>query len=199
MGLVLLLLIITFLFVSTRSIKQRGKIYRWMEKKLPSATSMLNDVFAVNVGTNQFTAATFFSLAIELCGILHIYIAMMALGLPASFGASAAVYIIAVLLMVISPFLRGLGAVEFSMVYVLGKYGYSPTHALSITILYRVFEFWLPLVAGLLAYAWKGRKLFLRIAPALLTFLLGIVNIISVVTPPIHQRLRLLREYLPLT
>ena len=100
--------------------------------------------------------------------------------------------------MVISPFLRGLGAVELSMVYVLEQFGYSSTHALSITILYRVFEFWLPLIAGLFTYAWKGRKLFLRIAPALLTFLLGIVNIISVVTPPIHQRLRLLREYLPL-
>ena len=197
-GLVGLLLIITVLFAAVRLIKQKGRIYKWMEKKFPSVTSMLDEVFATNVNTKQFVSATWFSLAIELSGILHIYIAMLALGLPASFGASAAVYIIAVLLMVISPFLRGLGAVEFSMVYILGKYGYSPTHALSITILYRVFEFWLPLVTGLLAYAWKGRKLFLRIAPALLTFLLGIVNVISAVTPPIHQRLRLLREYLPL-
>jgi phosphatidylglycerol lysyltransferase len=198
-GLVVLLLMITLLFAVVRLIKQKGKIYKWAEEKFPSVTSLLDEVFAGNVNAKQFTYATLFSLAIELCGILHIYIAMLALGLPASLGASASVYIIAVLLMVISPFLRGLGAVEFSMVYVLGKFGYSATHALSITILYRVFEFWLPLVAGLLAYAWKGRKLFFRIAPALLTFLLGIVNIISVVTPPIHQRLRLLTEYLPLT
>ena len=84
------------------------------------------------------------------------------------------------------------------MVFVLEQFGYSPVHALSITILFRVFEFWLPLVAGLFSYAWNVRKLFLRVAPALLTFLLGVVNIISVITPPIHQRLRLLREYLPL-
>jgi phosphatidylglycerol lysyltransferase len=197
-GLGILLLIITVSFTVVRSIKQKGRIYIWVNKKFPSITSMLDEVFAGNVNTKQFTHATLYSLVIELCGILHIYIAMLALGLPASITASAAVYIIAVLFMVISPFLRGLGAVELSMVYVLEQFGYSSTHALSITILYRVFEFWLPLVAGLLAYAWKGRKLFLRIAPALLTFLLGIVNIISVVTPPIHQRLRLLREYLPL-
>jgi phosphatidylglycerol lysyltransferase len=197
-GLGILLLIITVSFAVIRSIKQKGRIYTWLNKKFPSITSMLDEVFAGNVSTKQFTHATLYSLVIELCGILHIYIAMLALGLPASITASAAVYIIAVLFMVISPFLRGLGAVELSMVYVLEQFGYSSTHALSITVLYRVFEFWLPLVAGLFAYAWKGRKLFLRIAPALLTFLLGIVNIVSVITPPIHQRLRLLREYLPL-
>ena len=197
-GLGVLLLLIIASFAVVRSIKQKGKIYKWINKKFPSVTTMLDEVFSGNVNTKQFIHATLYSLAIELCGILHIYIAMLALGLPASITASAAGYIIAVLFMIISPFLRGLGAVELSMVYVLEQFGYSSTHALSITILYRVFEFWLPLVAGLVAYAWKGRKLFLRIAPAVLTLLLGIVNIISVVTPPIHQRLRLLKEYLPL-
>jgi len=197
-GLVILSALLLILFLVVRSIKQKGSIYRRLTEKFPKAISFLNEIFSSRVNTKQFAGATFFSLGIELSGILHIYIAMMALGLPTSFAASAAAYIIAVLLMIISPFLRGLGAVELSMVFVLKQFGYSSTHALSITILYRVFEFWLPLVAGLLAYAWKGRKLFLRMAPAILTFLLGIVNVISVVTPPIHQRLRLLREYLPL-
>jgi phosphatidylglycerol lysyltransferase len=123
---------------------------------------------------------------------------MTALALPASFAVSASAYIIAVLLMVVSPFLRGLGAVELSMVYVLEQSGYSSVQALSITVLYRVFEFWLPLVMGLISFAWKGRKIFLRLAPAMLTFTLGIVNIVSAVTPPLHRRLHLIREYIPL-
>jgi phosphatidylglycerol lysyltransferase len=197
-GLGILSVLLIVLFIAARSIKQKRGIYKWINKKFPAVTSFLDEIFSSNVDTKQFTGATIFSLGIELSGMLHIYIAMMALGLPASFTASAVVYIIAVLLMIISPFLRGLGAVELSMVFVLEQFGYSSIHALSITILYRVFEFWLPLAAGLLTYAWKGRNLFLRIAPAILTFLLGIVNIVSVVTPPIHHRLRLLREYLPL-
>ena len=197
-GLVILFLLLVVLLVAARSVKQKIGIYNWISKKFPAVVSFLDEIFSSNINSGEFTKATFFSLGIEISGILHIYIAMMALGLPASFTASAAVYIIAVLLMIISPFLRGLGAVELSMVFVLERFGYSSVHALSITILYRVFEFWLPLLAGLLAYAWKGRKLFLRMAPAVLTFLLGIVNIISVVTPPIHQRLHLIREYLPL-
>jgi phosphatidylglycerol lysyltransferase len=198
-GLLIVLLIIVALFLLVRSLKQKGILYKWIDKKFPSFIPTINELFAANVNTKRFSGAVLYSLGVELSGILHIYIAMLALGLHASFGASASAYIIAVLIMVISPFLRGLGAVELSMVYVLEQFGYSSVQALSITVLYRVFEFWLPLLAGLIAFSWKGRKLFLRLAPALLTFVLGLVNIISVVTPPLHQRMSLLRAYIPLS
>jgi phosphatidylglycerol lysyltransferase len=146
-----------------------------------------------------FSLAILYSIGVEVCGMLQVYFAMLALGVSPSFEAAAAAYIISIAMMVVSPFLRGLGAVELSMVYVLGQFGYSPVFALSITILYRVFEFWLPLVTGLFAFAWKGKNLFLRMAPALLTFSLGVINIISSVTPPIHHRLMLLRGYIPLS
>ena len=198
-ALLLLLLAMVFLFILVRFTRQKGKWYRWIDKKLPVFTSSLNELFAIHPDIKQFSGAIMYSIGVELCGMLHIYVAMLALGLQASFGASATVYIIAVLMMVVSPFLRGLGAVELSMVYALGQFGYSPAQALSITILYRVFEFWLPLAAGLITYAWKGRKIFFRLAPAMLTFGLGLVNIVSAVTRPIHHRLHLLREYIPLT
>ena len=196
-GLASVALIIAALFIMVRSIRQKGKLYRWITKKIPSVAPTLDELFSASVNTRKFKEAVLFSVGVEFSGIFHVYIAMLALGVPASFGASAAAYIIAVLMMVVSPFLRGLGAVELSMVYVLEQFGYSGAQALSITILYRVFEFWLPIIAGLIAFAWKGGKIFLRAAPSLLAFALGLVNIISVVTPPIRQRLHLLREYIP--
>lgn len=195
---VVLLFIITFL-KAVNSIKNKGTFYIWLDKKFPSFTPTLNGLFDANVNIKQYSGAVLFSLVVELSGMLHIYIAMLALGLPASAGASAAAYIIAVLMMVISPFLKGLGAVELAMVYVLEQFGYNTAQALSITVLFRVFEFWLPLLAGFIAFAWNGRKLFFRALPALLSFILGFINIISVVTPPLHNRLHLLVEYIPLT
>ncbi len=198
-GLAALLILILCMVIVVRSIKQKGRAYRLIEMKFPSFTSTVNELFAANVDSKKMWSVVFYSLGVEVCGMLHIYIAMLALGLPFSFGASASAYIISVLLMIVSPFMRGLGAVEFAMVYVLEKFGYTSVQALSITILYRVFEFWLPLLAGLLAFAWKGRKIFLRLSPAVLAFGLGVVNIISVVTSPVHHRMHLLREYIPLT
>lgn len=198
-GLVILLSLITGLLAAVSSIRQKGKLFNWIEKKFPSFATVLNELVSAKVDTKKISGAALFSLGIELSGMLHVYIAMLALGLPVSFGAAASAYIIAVLMMMTSPFLRGLGAVELAMVFVLEKFGYSSIHALSITVLYRVFEFWFPLVAGLIAFAWKGRKIFLRLSPALLTFILGIVNLISVITPPVHNRLHLLLNYIPET
>ncbi|MEJ7681961.1 MAG: hypothetical protein WKG06_29745 [Segetibacter sp.] len=67
-----------------------------------------------------------------------------------------------------------------------------------MTLLFRFFEFWLPLVAGLFSYAAKGRHLFLRLLPPVLIFFLGLVNVFSVLTPPVMSRLRLLRTFVPL-
>ncbi|TXJ23454.1 MAG: lysylphosphatidylglycerol synthetase family protein [Chitinophagaceae bacterium] len=197
-GLVSLLAILVLLWMATVSLRPGKYLNRQISKYFPSAAPMLEGLFTAKLDNRAFGATVLYSLGIELCGMVHVYIAMLALGLPASVGVAAAAYIISVLLMLISPLLRGLGAVEMSLVYIMELYGYSAGQALAITILYRVFEFWLPLVCGFLAFAWKGRKLFLRLAPVLLIFLLGIINIVSVMTPPIHHRLVLLREYIPL-
>ena len=197
-GLLCVLLVIILLFSAVKSIKTKGRLFILIDKRFPSFTPALNELFSANVDLKKYSGAVFFSFIVELSGMLHIYIAMLALGLVASAGAAAAAYIVAVLMMVISPFLKGLGAVELAMVYVLQRFGYDTEQALSITLLYRVFEFWLPLIAGLLAFAWNGRKLFFRVMPALLSFILGVVNIISVVTPPLHNRVHLLKEYIPL-
>jgi phosphatidylglycerol lysyltransferase len=197
-GLFMLSLVIVMLFLVVRSLKQKKMVYRWIDKKFPSVTPTINELFAANVNRKKFAGAIGYSMGVELTGMLHVMVCMLALGFAASAGASAAAYIIAILMMVISPFLRGLGAVELSMVYVLQQFGYTSAQALSVTILFRIFEFWVPLVAGLLSFAWKGRKIFLRVAPALVIFSLGIVNIISAVTPPVVTRLKLVREYLPI-
>ena len=198
-GLVILLLFLSGILVVVNSLKRKRGIFNWINKMFPSIAPTIDELFGANVNMKKLQGATLYSIGVELSGMLHVYIAMLALGLPASFGVAASAYIIAVLMMLISPFLRGLGAVELAMVFVLEKFDYSSVQALSVTVLYRVFEFWLPLLAGLVAFAWKGRKIFFRLAPALLTFLLGIVNIISVVTPPGRYRLHLLKNYIPET
>ena len=93
--------------------------------------------------------------------------------------------------------MKGLGAVELSLVYILTQFQYTPAQALAITAIYRLFEFWLPFAAGVLAFLQKGKALFLRIVPAFSIFLLGLVNILSVTTPPIRERVHWIKEFIP--
>ncbi len=196
-GLLILILLLITISLIVRSFIVKGSLYRFVDKKFPSFTPFINELFAAKVNIKKYTGAVLYSILVEFSGIFHLLIAMLALGLPTSFAAAAIAYMSSILLMISSPFLRGLGAVEISLVYILELYGYTATQALSVTILYRVFEFWLPLVFGLLAFLWRGRKLFIRIIPPVFIFLLGLVNIISAIIPPIKMRLKLIREFLP--
>jgi len=197
-SLLILFVALVLTYSAFRSFRQRGKLYQWLEKKFPKISPYVDELFSANLSAKHVAVAVLFSLGVECCGMLHVFIATKALGLSASFLASAVAYVISVLLMVISPFLRGLGAVELSMVYILSLFGYSPVNAVAVTILYRFFEFWLPLVAGFFSYLWHGRHIFARVLPAFLVFALGVINILSVITPPIANRLRLLHEFIPL-
>jgi len=181
-----------------RSFQKQGLVFSFLNKRFSTSVSQIKELTQIRFSKKKYLAAFFSSMGVELCGILTLYFSIRAIGATPSIEIAAITYVVSVLMMVISPFLRGLGAVELSMVLVLQQFGFDATQALSITLLYRIFEFWLPLLAGLISFVWRGAKILLRAFPALLAFSLGIVNILSAITPPMHQRLRLLKHYLPL-
>lgn len=181
-----------------RSIQNRGIAYNLMAKYFPGAIPHVDEIFAFNLHRPSFVNTILVSAGIEVVGIAHLYISMMATGATPSLEAACVGYIVATIFLIVSPFLRGLGAIELSLAYLLSNYGFSSLQALEITLLYRLFEFWLPLVAGVIAFLLKGRQLLLRLLPPVMIFLLGMVNIFSVLTPPLGGRLRLLRAYIPM-
>ncbi|MBD3748656.1 MAG: lysylphosphatidylglycerol synthetase family protein [Sphingobacteriales bacterium] len=180
------------------SIQQKGIFHDWLIKFLPSSEVFMEDIRSHKIHQGQLMLTIFYSIGVEIAGVAHIYIAMLALHLYPSLYAALIAYVISVIFLIISPFLRGLGAIEVSMSYLLTQFGFSNLEAISITFLYRFFEFWLPLVAGLMSFLLEINKLLMRILPALLLFILGVINIISVLTPAIAERLATIKSFLPL-
>lgn len=196
-----LISIVVFLvgiIIAYKSILKKGLIYKLLIKWFPKLEFFINSIEINTIDRAYFLKAVFYSCLIEVVGISHLYVAMIALHFQPSLLVASIGYVISVLFLIMSPFMRGLGAIEISMTYVLVRYGFQNTEAISITLLYRFFEFWTPLLAGILAFLSKINKLLLRIIPALLLFILGIINIISVLTPAINNRLLRLENYLPL-
>ncbi len=196
-GFLFMIVMIVSLFVVIYSISQKGKAYQLLCKIRPSLSVTLDDMISQNINRQQLWITLLFSLGIEILGVLHLYIAMLALGFEPSWPAAFIGYIIMVLILIASPFLRGLGAIEVSLTYILGQFGFPIIAAASITLLYRFFEFWLPLIAGIGSFVSRKNNIFLRILPPLIIFTLGIVNIISSITPAIPVRLKLVYEFLP--
>lgn len=189
--------ILLLLFLFFKNIKNEGLIYKFLDRKSPTSIAYLSTIFSAELQKKHFYKVIFYSIIIEFIGILSVFIAMAALGVSPSFSAAAIGYVASVLLMIISPFLRGLGAVEFTMFYIFNSFGFKNSTSLGITLLYRIFEFWLPLVFGIFAFLYNGRKLFARVFPAIIIFTLGLINLISAITPPLAERLALVKHYLP--
>ena len=174
---------------------KRGIFYKWIIKLFPTSQFFIEDLSNNKIDRSQFIFTVLVSVLIEFIGITHVYIAMVALNFQPSISAAIIAYIVVVIFLIISPFLRGLGAIEVSMTYVLIQTGFSNIESIAITLLFRFFEFWLPFFAGVLSFILKIEKLLIRIFPAVLIFILGIVNIISVLTPALPERLQILKDY----
>ncbi len=193
-----LVLLIIALVLLYRSIITKGTFYRLCLKLFPATEVFLNDVRDSTISRKKILLTLLISVIIEFAGMAHLYVAMVALGFNPSLYAVMLGYIVSVIFLIVSPFLRGLGAIEVSMTYVLVRLGFGNVEAISITLLYRFFEFWMPLMAGILTFLSRINKLLMRILPALFLMFLGILNIVSVLTPAIPDRLILIKEFLPM-
>jgi phosphatidylglycerol lysyltransferase len=196
-GVVAMILLITSLILVFHSVTKKKTIYRLLVRFFPKIEIYLEDLISHKIEQKYLIYTILTSVMIDFMGMIHMFISMKALGFQAPPLYAMLAYLITVLSLFISPFMRGLGAVEVSLTFILVKLGYANTQAIAITLLYRFFEFWLPLVTGALSFLYKINKLLMRILPALLIFTLGIINIISAVTPAVAERVHFLEDFIP--
>jgi len=194
---ILLALIFIFLFLAFKSFLSKGFLFKVLSKYFPGLALLMDDLKNEEYSVFYFMKAILFSFIIELCGIAHLYFVSYALGIKIELSAALIGYVIATIMFALSPFMRGLGAVELTLSLTLIGFGIAKIEAISISLLYRFFEFWLPLLISAASFLYKKQNLVLRILPALLTLILGIVNIISVLTPGLAERLAILRDFIP--
>ncbi|NOY38071.1 MAG: lysylphosphatidylglycerol synthetase family protein [Chlorobi bacterium] len=163
----------------------------------PDFLISLDNLRSNSISSFHFVLVIGISLLIEIIGIFQLYLALMAVGIPANITISLIGYVLMTVFLILSPFLRGLGAIEVSLTLLLTHYGFATIQAASGMLLFRFFEFWLPLGLGLLIFLVKPGKILLRIFPTALLFLLGLTNILSAITPAIPERMQILTNYLP--
>lgn len=197
-GIVSILIIIGCLVYFILSIKNKGLVFRVLEKRTPEFANTLNVLRTYPIKRIEVLKVLLLSCVIEIIGITHLYIAMMALGLEPSILVALIGYTLVLVILMSSPLLRGIGIIEVSLTYALTFFGFSAVNALSVAFLFRFFEFWSVLFLGLIAFVAKRDSLLYRVFPALLLFILGIVNIISAITPALPDRLNRLHQIIPI-
>jgi phosphatidylglycerol lysyltransferase len=147
------------------------------------------------------------ALAAHLIDLASLYVLFLAFQQPIPLGPLVAGYATGILFLIVSPTPMGIGVVEGVMPLVFISLGIPGAVATVVTLAFRGLSFWLPLALGFVllqrvktfslreqsrAKAWNVRLV------AILTALMGLINVLSAVTPALAGRLAILKQFSPL-
>ena len=147
------------------------------------------------------------ALLAHLFDITTLYLLFRAFNQPIGLSVLVAGYVVGILFLIVSITPQGIGVVEGAMALVFTSLGIPGAVATTVVLAFRGLTFWLPMLLGF--FAVQRMQLFssnqrtsteiwgVRFA-AILVALMGVVNVLSAVTPSLMDRLAILRQYLPL-
>jgi phosphatidylglycerol lysyltransferase len=143
----------------------------------------------------------------HLLDITTLYILFRAFNQPVGLGTLVAGYAMGILFWIVSITPQGIGVVEGVMALTFTSLGISGAVATTVVLAFRGLTFWIPMLLGFFAVqrmqifgpaqrtlteAWSVRF------AAILVALMGIINVLSAVTPSLAERLALLEQFSPL-
>ena len=140
--------------------------------------------------------------------VVILYCLFLAFGVPPRLGVLIAGYTMTILFLIVSPTPNGIGIVETLMPVVYVSMGLHADEAAVISFAFRGLTFWLPLLIGFfllrrLHMFSPGEQSVAEIGQvrivAVLTALMGVINVISGTTPALAERLAWLAYFAPLS
>lgn len=144
---------------------------------------------------------TLIALTCHLIDLVCLYAVFLAFNQPVGFGGLIAGYSMAILFWIVSPTPQGVGVVEAVLAMVFTSLGAPPDKAIVIALAYRGVTFWLPMILGVavlqrarsfrVEQRTRARVAEVRVA-AVLVGLMGVIGVLSAMTPALRERLDLL-------
>jgi phosphatidylglycerol lysyltransferase len=147
------------------------------------------------------------ALAAHLINLSSLHAVFLAFHQPVGFGLLIPAYAVGILFWIVAITPQGIGVVEGVMALVITSLGVPAERSLVIALAFRGLTFWLPLIVGfvllqrvrLFSVAERARSEVWNVRlVALLTGVMGIINVLSAITPTMQSRLLRLSDISPL-
>ncbi len=121
------------------------------ERTHDSADELHDALQLVRTAPSRALPTTVHALIVDLVGVIELWAVCHAIGSGTTLAVAFIGYTVSVLFTILSVLPGGLGFVELSLGAVLVSFGSTAVSAAAVVVVYRLFELWLPLVAGGLA------------------------------------------------
>ncbi len=132
----------------------------WMTRYLPEWISK----FIVRAHSHHIRVADLrrpflFSLGVDLCGAAMLYVSLLSVGQGSRILAAFVGYQVEMLFNVITPLFQGIGIADLSIAVALHELGVNVAEATAATLVYRLWDLWVPLLIGSIVYLFgRGRN-----------------------------------------
>ncbi|MBP1693065.1 MAG: hypothetical protein H6Q37_948 [Chloroflexi bacterium] len=202
-----------------RLFRSAQRLVNWLLTRLRRSHGLSDDWAQKNAGefSQAATAASrhplrlaltiLVALLAHLLDLAVLYLLFLAFHQPVGLGELVAGYAMGILFLVVSITPQGIGVVEGIMALTFTSLGIPTAVAATVTLAFRGLTFWLPVLLGFFAmqrlrrFNPKEQSLIetwgVRIL-AVLVGLMGVINVLSAVTPSLMNRLQFLEQYMPL-
>ena len=140
-----------------------SRVWAWLTRHpLPqfsheSADELFEALQIVRAAPKRALPTTGHALLVDVIGVIELWAVCRSIGAGVALGVAFIGYVVSVLFAIVSVLPGGLGFVELSLGAVLVSYGATVVTAAAAVVLYRLFELWLPLLAGGLATVRLGK------------------------------------------
>jgi phosphatidylglycerol lysyltransferase len=175
----------------------------WVEKNTAEFTEA---AIAIAAQPTQLLQTVSIAFMAHLVDLSTLFVLFLAFHQKVHFGVLVAGYAMGTLFWIIAITPQGIGVVEGMMTLVFTSLGVPIERAAVISLAFRGLTFWLPLAIGFFMLrrlksfgateSTKREDWGVRMV-ALLTAVMGIIDILSGVTPSLHRRLAILEQYSP--
>jgi uncharacterized membrane protein YbhN (UPF0104 family) len=127
----------------------RGSVPPWLSTRLPvRIMASIDDIQSHQFGLRDIAAGIPFALGVNLAGLLMLAASLQAVGQHASMTTLLVARVAASLAILALPVFQGAGAVEVTVIGALHAGGVPVADAIAATLLFRIGQFWAPLMIG---------------------------------------------------
>jgi len=129
---------------------RRSKPPAFLIRRLPrKGLRFLAQVRQHDIDLGTLVSPFLLMIATKLAGALMLFIALQAVDNTPGIQVALMAYLVGMVVLLVAPIFQGIGLVEAGMALALQQHGVPPTAAVGATLLCRVGELWLPLLAGI--------------------------------------------------
>jgi len=125
----------------------------WVARRLPrSIHDFVRRARSHRLTLRQLSHPLLLSIMVDVCGATMLYTALVSVGQRSGILAAFGAYQVEMLFNVVTPLFKGIGITDLSIAVALNGLGISESSAALATLVYRVWDLWVPLIIGLTLY-----------------------------------------------